>query len=682
MGIIIWLVVKVEVEIKREGCLTGMSVVDEIKARLDLVDVVSDTVTLKKSGRNYTGFCPFHSNTKTPSFVVFPETQTWRCFGACADGGDLFSFVMKREGYDFKEALQVLARRAGVQLAEPGPDATIHDEQRQKLLELNAAAATYFHNLLAGSPAGAKTRAYLADRGLTAETIATFQLGYALDEWEALKTHFIERGYSAEDLLAAGLIVERDDGSPGYDRFRNRLVIPIRNPRGRVIGFGARALAADQLPKYLNSPQTVLFDKSATLYGLDLARKHIREAGRVVIVEGYMDVIQAHQRGARNVVAQMGTALTEQQLKILKRTTNNFVLALDSDTAGDAATLRGINVAREALDREPVPVPTARGLIRYEGRLDANIRIATLPPGKDPDDILKEGLDIWQEIVDNAIPVVDFYFQVVTSRLDLETAKGKSAAVRQLIPILRDIGNKVEREHYVQKLARLIHVDERTLMAELKSKPQRSRSSSRMHQPLLAPEPDLSPPPEMTTPVATSATPAVELEEYCLALIAINPSALAIANDILEQQEVPGLTVNDFKRGDNREIFKSMQLWTASESPKIETLVDMVGQSLEQRLANLAEQWHRRPPAAHENINRDLCVAILRLRLLNVIEQIQELTFLQRETMDTEDIEDARHYAEMVGQYSQQRKKLEQTRDALSLMGKRRLESEQYGQPV
>jgi DNA primase len=654
-----------------------MSVIDEIKSRLDIVDFVSETVTLKKSGKNYTGFCPFHPNTKTPSFVVFPETQTWRCFGACADGGDVFSFAMKQEGSDFKEALRKLAERAGVQLQATEPQAAKQDERRRKLLELNAAAAVYFHGLLKTSPAGAKTRAYLAKREFTAETIATFQLGYALDEWEALKSYFIGRGYSPADLQAAGLIVERDDGSPGYDRFRNRLIIPIRDPQGRVIGFGARALASDQVPKYLNSPQTMLFDKSATLYGLDLARKNIREADQVVIVEGYMDVIQAYQQGARNVVAQMGTALTEQQLKILKRTTSNFILALDSDTAGDAATLRGLNVAREALDRETVPVPTARGLIRYEGRLNADIRIATLPAGKDPDDILKEGLNVWQEIVNAAVPVVDFYFQVVTAGLDLNTAKGKSIAAQQLIPVLRDIGNKVEQEHYVQKLARLIHIDERTLIAELKST--QTGRSRRRRQPPPPPEIPLPPKEDVVVSKPFSDTTKSGLEEYCLSLVLANPSALAVANDILAQQDIPGLVSNDFKRGDNKEIFKSLQLWTASETPKVELLIEMVGDLLEGQLATLATLWHRHPPTPLENINRDLSIAILRLRLQNIDEQIQELTFLQREAIEDKNAKNAGRYTELAKMYSQQRKKIEQSRDALSLVGKRRAEANRYG---
>ncbi len=653
-----------------------MSVIDEIKSRLDLVDLVSNTVTLRKSGKSYTGFCPFHSNTKTPSFVVFPDTQTWRCFGACADGGDIFSFVMKREGYDFKQTLEVLAQQAGIQLEAPSPQKEQQDKQRQKLFELNAAVTAYFHNLLTSSPAAASVRGYLAKRELTAETIATFQLGYALNEWEGLKSHFIERGYSVADLLAAGLIVERDDGTAGYDRFRNRLIIPIRNPQGKVIGFGARALADDQVPKYLNSPQTLLFDKSATLYGLDLARKHIRQVDQVVIVEGYMDVIQAYQRAAHNVVAQMGTALTEPQLKTLKRTTSNLVLALDADTAGGAATLRGLNVAREALDREPVPVPTARGLIQYESRLDADIRIAALPPNKDPDDILKEGLNVWQEIIANAVPIIDFYFEAVTANLDLNAAKDKSVAVRELIPVLRDIGNKVEQAHYIQKLARLIHVDERTLMAELQSK-QKPRSTRRQPQPAPPALPKVKKKEEVPQKPAGQAD-RVGLEEYCLSLVLAHPAALAMANDILEEEDLLGLTINDFKRGTNKEIFRSMQLWTASETPKIETLVNMVGEMLEGQLATLADFWHRGPPAPAENVNRDLSIAILRLRLHNIIEQMKELDFLLQEARENKDVDNVRQYTEIANAYKQQRRKLEYTRDSLSLLGKRRAEANFY----
>ncbi|MEW5959062.1 MAG: DNA primase, partial [Chloroflexota bacterium] len=640
---------------------------------------VSETVTLKKSGRNYTGFCPFHSNTKTPSFVVFPETQTWRCFGACADGGDLFSFVMRRDGFSFKEALESLARRAGVQLQTSGARAAQPDEQSQKLLEINAAAAVYFHHLLTTSPAAAQTRAYLVQRGLTNETIATFQLGYALAEWEALKSYFTQRGYTAEELLAAGLLVARDDGAPGYDRFRNRLMIPIRDNRGRVIGFGARALADEQLPKYLNSPQTELFDKSATLYGLDLAHRHIRQAGEAVIVEGYMDVIQAHQQGAGNVVAQMGTALTEQQLKRVAALANKIVLALDADTAGNAATIRSLSVARQTLPKKYRPTSTSRG-IEIEGHLGQEIYIAALPAGKDPDDILRAGLAVWQELMAQAVPSLDFYEALILTAADLATPQGKSFVVRELMPVYREIKDSVEKVARVQRLARKIGLDERLLLAELKASPS-VEHSSRRRTPPPAPVADapVEPPPAMEPLPAGKETIGLGLEEYCLALVLANPAALAMANETLEQQGLPALSPADFRGGENRTIFEALQLWSALETPKIEVLVEMVDELLERRLATLASQWHQRPPAPIENIHHDLSTAVLRLRLQTINEQLGELKYLLQEAEVNEDIENAHQYRETIKGHSQQRRKLHDTTDALSLMGKRRAEANQFG---
>ena len=654
-----------------------MSAIDEIKARLDMVEIVSETVTLRKSGRNYLGFCPFHANTKTPAFVVFPDSQTWRCFGACADGGDMFSFVMKREGYDFHEALRFLAQKAGVQLEKASPQTAKEDEQRHKLLELNAAAAVYFHQLLTTSLAGAQTRAYLSKREVTPETITTFQLGYALDEWEALKNHFIERGYTAEDLLAAGLLVQRDDGSPGYDRFRHRLIIPIRDLQGRVIGFGARALADEQLPKYLNSPQTLLFDKSAVLYGLDLARKPIRDSSQVVIVEGYMDVIQAHQHGARNVVAQMGTALTEPQLKRIASLADKIVLALDADAAGNAATVRSLSVLRQLLPKQAHATPTSRG-IELEGHIVQDIYIAPLPAGQDPDDVLKEGLEKWQGLIDQAVPTLDFYENLILGQADLGTPQGKSFVVRELIPIYREIRDAIEKTARVQRLARRLGLDERVLLAELKSQYTPRRPTSRKRQPVSTPEPD-APPAMEPVPGSIADKSEVGLEQYCLGLILANPTALAMANEILEKQGLLALSVNDFKGGDNREIFKSLHIWTAAEIPQIETLSEMVGETLDQQLAGLVGQWYHRPPAPAEDINRDLSGIILRLRLQNIAEQINELKNLQHQAADSSD---NRYYTEMVEKYRQQRRQLEQTRDALSLMGKRRLEANQYGEPI
>ncbi|MGC8826016.1 MAG: DNA primase, partial [Anaerolineae bacterium] len=281
-----------------------MTVVDQIKDRLDIVDVVSAYVPLKKSGRTYKGLCPFHAE-KTPSFVVFPETGTWHCFGACGTGGDIFTFIMRIEKVDFGEALRILAEKAGVLLEERRPQEKARQDLLERLRGANAAAAAFFHQLLLHSPQAGFARRYLAGRYLTQETIESFELGYAPNDWEALSRHLTAQGYTTAELLEAGLIIAREEGGH-HDRFRNRLMIPIRDLRGRVIGFGARALD-DTPPKYLNSPQTPIFDKGAVLFGLDRAAKTIRARSEAIIVEGYMDVMMAHQHGVTNVVAAMGT---------------------------------------------------------------------------------------------------------------------------------------------------------------------------------------------------------------------------------------------------------------------------------------------------------------------------------------------------------------------------------------
>lgn len=624
-----------------------MNIVEEVKSRLDIVDVVSETVSLKKSGQSYTGFCPFHANTKTPSFVVFPHTQTWRCFGACAEGGDLISFVMKREGFDFKEALLALADRAGVHFEKSSPQSSEQEAQHRKLLELNAAAALYFHKLLLTSPAAATTRQYLTKRALNSETIATFQLGYALDQWDALKNHFLARGYTAEALIAAGLVTRREDGSTGYDRFRHRLMIPIRNIRGQVIGFGARALAEDQLPKYLNSPQTDLFDKSATLFGLDLARHHIRRQNQVVIVEGYMDVIQAYQQGAKNVVAQMGTALTEPQLKLVARGKTKIVLALDADTAGNAATIRSLSLARQALPKTTRPTTTARG-IDFEAYTTQDIYIASLPANQDPDDVLRQGLEIWQQLLEQAVPALDFYETLILDRANIQTPQGKATVVHELIPIYREIQDDIEKAARVQQLARTIGIDERLLMAELKGSLPANANPKKPASPLFEKH--------LATTAGKIETGTIGLEEYCLALILNYPTSLALANDALEKQNLSGLTINDFNQGENKELFKSLQLWTASEIPKQETLRDMTDELLMPRLNFLFTQWQQRPPVPLGRINQSLKKTILRMRIKNINDQINNLQFLQRETTNKET---SNQYKLLASEYVQQRKQLE-----------------------
>lgn len=320
-----------------------MSTTDEIKARIDLVDLVAEAgVKLRKTGRNYTGFCPFHANKHTPAFVVWPETGTWRCFGECNEGGDIFKFVMKKDGIDFKEALQKLADRVGVKIEFFQREAPQQREAYEHLRNLLEDATLFYRNHLLNHK---DVLTYLHEkRELTDATIETFGLGYAPPGFDNALKHLAQRGYSEQDLLDAGLLSESDSGKR-FDRFRHRIMIPIRDENGRMAGFGARIVDPNDVPKFLNSPETPIFTKGHLLYGLDRARKPIRTADQAVIVEGYLDVIAVHQAGYENVVSPMGTALTEDQLRLLKKFTRRIVLALDPDTAGQKAVLHGLDAA-------------------------------------------------------------------------------------------------------------------------------------------------------------------------------------------------------------------------------------------------------------------------------------------------------------------------------------------------
>lgn len=604
-----------------------MSAVDEVKARLEIVDVISDSVPLRKSGRSFKGLCPFHAE-KTPSFFVFPETQTWHCFGACATGGDVFSFVMKHDNLSFPEALRTLAERAGVELRPVRQRDSERDKHLEKLLDINAAATAYYHEKLVRSPQGESARTYAASRGLSDETIGKFQLGFAPDQWRSVSNDLLERGYHREDLLEVGLIIARDDGG-FYDRFRGRFMIPIRDVRGRVIGFGGRVLDKAQ-PKYLNSPQTPLFNKSHVLFGLDLAKGAIRAKGEVVIVEGYMDVLQAHQAGFGNVVATMGTALTEDQLNALKRMSKRYILALDPDMAGDQGTLRGLTVARQALDRQTVPVPTAKGWIRYESRLDADIRIMALPEGQDPDDLIRETPEQWEPLVSAAIPLVDYYLRVVTQDLDLSEAKGKSEAVRRLVPVISEIRDEVERTHYVQELARLVRVDEDVIRRQLRSRPSRKPKTTKDAQQADMPE----------------RAPVFAHEEYCLAVLLCRPELLERAGQLFADLGLADLQEDDFVRIENRSLFAAWlqfgegQDWTAW----VDGLPPEHQQHLEFVLSRGPEAEELDGPDAERDFER----RVLELRLRQVERTNQSLKVLQVEALEQGDAKATEYGQEMV----------------------------------
>ena len=441
-----------------------MTTVDDVRDRLDVVEIVGEHVTLKRSGRSYKGLCPFHDE-KTPSFVVFPESGAWRCFGACATGGDVFDFVMRIENLGFRDALEQLARRAGVDLDPPSPHVAQRQEKRTRLKAAVAAASAFYVERLHTDPDAAEAREYLTRRGFGTEIAKAAGLGWSPDEWRRAGDHLHTLGFEDDELIAAGLARPREGGG-AYDAFRGRLMFPISDVRGDAIGFGARTLDPDGVPKYLNSPQGELFDKSRVLYGLDRARHSIRRIGAAVVVEGYTDVVRAHAAGFENVVASLGTALTEHHVMLLKRFAPRIILALDADAAGQAATKRGLDVATEAAAGDLVPIVTAHGL-RYEQRLDVELLVATLPAGRDPDDVIRENPDEWASAIEGARPVMEYLFIVLTADLDLDDPTGKLEAVERLMPSISEVTDPVARAAWVARLADLVRIDERAIAARL-----------------------------------------------------------------------------------------------------------------------------------------------------------------------------------------------------------------------
>ena len=651
-----------------------MSVTDEIKSRLDIVDVISETVKLRRSGKNYTGFCPFHQNTRTPAFVVFPETQTWRCFGACADGGDLFSYVMKKEGWDFKEALRNLARRAGVQLEELSPAAKERRAEEERLTDLLGAASDYFHQMLLFAPQAEGARRYLGQRALEEETIAAFKLGYALDSWDSCRTHFNAQGYADEDLIAAGLLTENPEKGTRYDRFRNRLMIPIRDHTGRAVGFGARTLEKDGVPKYLNSPQTALFDKSRLLYGLDMAKRHVREARQAVIVEGYMDVMQGWQAGFRNIVAQMGTALTGEQLRLLKRYTRRFVIALDADAAGVQATMRSLEVAREALDRDLEIRFDARGLVRHEGRLKADIRVVTLPRDKDPDQIIREDPSRWPELIGAAKPVVAYVIDTVTDGLDRDDAKAKADAVRQIMPVIGDVPDPVERDHYRQLLARTLRVDERALQQVALAESVATASHARRRQP--APQQREAPsrngsPRETATVFGGKISTHIREADFLRQCLRY-PRMIRRVNGRLRSENQPPVGEADFATPEDKVLFYYVRDRLATGTvATADELCDSLDGILHGRVKSLLQDVPDPSDSEVERLPDLLARLILDLRLEKIRRELHEVQQLFREAQEQGNDEMLDVFKEQMRTLPETVQRINRARSAMSPTGRR-----------
>jgi len=636
-----------------------MGVVDEIKQRLDIVEFIGSYVSLQKAGHNYKALCPFHTE-KTPSFIVFPGTQSWHCFGACSTGGDIFAFTMRQENMTFSETLRFLAERAGIDLRPLDEEQIKHRDELDRLRAANSAAAQYYHRVLIETPAGKRAMRYLEGRGVNRETMATFQLGYAVDEWHNLEEHLRSADISRADLLGAGLLTQNDKGNV-YDRFRGRLMFPIRDARGQIVGFAGRVLD-NSVPKYLNSPQTPLFDKGSVLYGIDLARGSTRESGTVIIVEGYMDVIVLHQCGVPNVVACMGTALTEKQLEILP-VTKVLILALDSDTAGKLATERGIKVAQQVLEHKVVPVPTARGLIRYEQRLEAEIRILVLPEGLDPDEIVLQARSRWDELVDGSLPVIDYSFQTLLQEVDISTAKGKKLAVERLLPVIGALGSPVERTHYLQRLARTVRIDERHLLSELdrlrggptEARGGRGRAGNRRLT-------------EQPVPEQTS-KPTFGLEERCLALLLQTPTLL------LQATEVGVLNDKAFENARNKEMFSSLKRFVLT-NPDCDDLEAGGGLDIDQtsHIEWLLRTLRAGPPLSPEMAREDLMKCSMRLRKKHLSQSIRELQFVQQDAQEDGTSERIRELNEMIEKLTREYLQVDQRSYATTLVGRSKRE--------
>ena len=424
------------------------SPVDEIKARLDVAEYIGRDVRLARAGRYLKGLCPFHSE-KTPSFFVFTDRGTFKCFG-CGEGGDVFTYVMRRDKVEFPEALRTLAREAGIELrSEPAdPQAS---KRRKGILSALAEAARLMHEVLLEAPEAKHARDYVAERGLTDRVVETFQLGYAPARGSPVVKRLGELGFEPEVIRAAG--VAREDEAELQDYFFDRLVFPIWNRRGEVAGFGARAFG-DVQPKYLNTRDSEAFTKGHQLYAHHLARDAIRREGSVVIVEGYMDAIAAHQHGFANTVASMGTALTAEQASLLTSSgSRRIILALDADTAGAAATRRGIDVLRESAAYETETTVDFRGLVQHEGRLATDIGVVELPEGEDPDSLIRNHRERWQALVAQPTPLIDYYFGWALREYDLSSMAGRQHAVRDLAPVVAELRDPTVQSNYIRRLA-------------------------------------------------------------------------------------------------------------------------------------------------------------------------------------------------------------------------------------
>lgn len=421
--------------------------VERVSEQTDILRIVQGYVPLKRRGNRYWGCCPFHQE-KTASFSVLPDKGFFYCFG-CHAGGNAFKFISLIENISYFDAIKLQAEKLGIPLPERkrSPQEVARDREIQDLRKVNELARDFFHNCLTMTRMGERGKAYFAARGIRQETIEEFQLGYAPPAWDKLSTAFLKRGIKQEFLLASGLCAERKQGGGLYDRFRGRVIIPIADERGRVVGFGGRVLD-DSTPKYLNTPETVLFNKRKLLFGLDRSHRAIQQEGRAIVVEGYMDAISVFDAGVHNVVASLGTAFTPEHAKKLLHYAPEICFCYDSDEAGQKATIRALSIVRDT---------------------GARVRVIVVPDGKDPDEFIrKHGADAFRALVEKALPLVEYRLRYVLSHTNYDTLDGKVKALHEMMPVLAGIREAAVRSEYERRLAQTLMLDEGIVRSELR----------------------------------------------------------------------------------------------------------------------------------------------------------------------------------------------------------------------
>jgi len=571
--------------------MTSSGLTAEIKSKLPVLDVVGETVALKRAGSAYKGLCPFHAE-KTPSFIVSPDRESWRCFG-CGEGGDIFTFLMRRDGIEFREALARLAEKAGVELsAQTARD----DRQRRRLREALEAAIAWYREVLLQATQAQKARDYLAERGFAAETMERFGIGYAPTTWDALTRRLVGRGFTNAELIGAGLASASNRGGV-IDKFRGRIIIPIRDASGRAVGLGGRIMPGAEGPKYLNSPAGPLFDKSHTLYGLDLAKAAIRREKLTVIVEGYTDVMAAHQAGFTNVVASLGTALTRGQIELATRYADGIALAYDVDLAGEAATQRG-------LLEELGPDQSV-----------SRVRVVRIPAGKDPDELIRNDPDAWRTAVAEARPVIDYFMERTAAEVDLDSIAGKRELTGRALALLKRVGDPVERSLYLQRLARLVNVEERVLLEALAREPVRRASR-------------VAPVPMSRDLGALSVLGPDRLEREALALLLRHP---ALASELAGEDPLP------FRDATAAALVQAWRERVATGGGTAADLEAFVG-SLDPGSAGLARDVLGQlassgssVPLAEEDAGAELRVCLLRMRVARIDEAMHDGRLLLEE---------------------------------------------------